>query len=60
MPPVLLERNRFEIVGSVRGDVGLREALAAHPEAVRAVDVGGDLPDVDSPGDLARLDNRDG
>lgn len=54
-PPVLVERSRFDLVEGLRGDSGLREILLDHPELVRAVEVAGHLPDLDTPGDLGRL-----
>jgi CTP:molybdopterin cytidylyltransferase MocA len=53
--PLLVERSHFGVVEQPRGDIGLREVLAAHPEWVLPVEADGALPDVDSPDDLARI-----
>jgi molybdenum cofactor cytidylyltransferase len=55
-PPVLVERSHFLIVEESRGDIGLREVLELHPEWVAAVEVEAHTLDVDTPGDLARLE----
>ncbi len=52
--PVLLHRAAFALAGEASGDRGLGPVLAAHPEAVHAVPVSGDNPDVDTQADLAR------
>jgi CTP:molybdopterin cytidylyltransferase MocA len=54
-PPLLIERSRFDVAQELRGDIGLRELLTAHPEWVTTVDVATHAPDVDTPDDLARL-----
>jgi CTP:molybdopterin cytidylyltransferase MocA len=56
--PVLVERSHFGVVEQPRGDIGLREILAAYPELVRPVELGEHAPDVDTPADLRAL--RDG
>jgi molybdenum cofactor cytidylyltransferase len=53
--PVLLLRAAFALVTEASGDRGLGPVLAAHPELVQSVPVGGANPDVDSRADLARL-----
>jgi molybdenum cofactor cytidylyltransferase len=53
-PPVLIERERFGLAGQVSGDIGLREILKSHAEAVTAVEIGMHTPDVDTPDDLER------
>jgi molybdenum cofactor cytidylyltransferase len=53
--PVLAERSHFAIVQEPGGDIGLREILNAHPDLVRAVEVGEHPPDVDTPADLRAL-----
>jgi CTP:molybdopterin cytidylyltransferase MocA len=53
--PVLLERSHFAVVEQPRGDIGLREILAAHPELVQPVEVVEHVPDVDTPADLRAL-----
>jgi molybdenum cofactor cytidylyltransferase len=52
--PVLLRRPAFPLVDEATGDRGLGPVLAAHPEAVQAIPISGDNPDVDTPADLAR------
>jgi molybdenum cofactor cytidylyltransferase len=52
--PVLVRRAGFDLIGEASGDRGLGPVLAAHPEAVQAVPMRGDNPDVDTPADLAR------
>lgn len=54
-PPVLLERDAFDLVESLDGDVGLRQFLRNGPERVTTVDVEGPVPDVDEPADLERI-----
>jgi molybdenum cofactor cytidylyltransferase len=54
-PPILIERDRFDIVEQPRGDIGLRDLLDDHPEWVQAVEVAAHPPDVDTPIDLERL-----
>ena len=56
--PVLLDRSHFDVVEQPRGDIGLREILAARAELVRPVEVREPVPDVDTPADLRAL--RDG
>jgi molybdenum cofactor cytidylyltransferase len=53
--PVLLLRAAFALVAEASGDRGLGPVLAAHPELVQSVPVGGANPDVDTRADLARL-----
>lgn len=55
MPPVLVERTHFGVVGRAEGDAGLRAVLAQHPEWLRALEIEEGVPDVDSPADLERL-----
>jgi molybdenum cofactor cytidylyltransferase len=57
-PPVVLARELWPAVLALRGDVGLRAVLRAHPELVAALPAAsrGDRPvDIDTPDDLARL-----
>jgi CTP:molybdopterin cytidylyltransferase MocA len=54
-PPILVERSHFSIVESPQGDVGLRELLRDHPEWVLAIELAAHPADVDTPGDLERL-----
>ena len=52
--PVLLRRAAFALAGEATGDRGLGPILADHPEAVQAIPISGDNPDVDTQADLAR------
>jgi len=54
-PPVLIERSHFHLAYQIRGDIGLRQILLDHPDLVRAVEVGGHPPDLDTPDDLSRI-----
>jgi molybdenum cofactor cytidylyltransferase len=54
-PPVLVERSHFAFVAEARGDAGLRDLLAAHPEWVMAVGAADHAPDVDTRADLDLL-----
>ncbi len=53
--PVLVRRPGWALAAGLEGDRGLGPLLAANPELVFAVDVGGANPDVDTPADLAAL-----
>jgi CTP:molybdopterin cytidylyltransferase MocA len=53
-PPVLIEASHFHLADGLSGDIGLRQMLIDHPELVRAVEVGGHPPDIDTPEDLDR------
>jgi molybdenum cofactor cytidylyltransferase len=53
--PVLVLRAGWPRVAEARGDQGLGPILAAHPELVTQVELGGSNPDVDTPADLATL-----
>ena len=57
--PVLVRREAWPEATAMTGDRGLGPLLAAHPERVHAVDVGGSNPDVDTPADLERLALRE-
>lgn len=54
-PPVLLERDAFDLVEEASGDAGLRELLRERPELVARVEHESTLPDVDRPSDLEAL-----
>ncbi len=54
--PVLLLPPAWPLVAGLQGDRGLGPLLAAHPELVIHVPVGGSNPDVDTPTDLAALE----
>jgi CTP:molybdopterin cytidylyltransferase MocA/SAM-dependent methyltransferase len=53
--PVRLEPEAGDLVRAATGDRGLGPLLAARPELVRIVEVGGTNPDVDRPADLVAL-----
>lgn len=53
--PVLLLRPAWAWVDGIDGDRGLGPLIAARPDMVLEVRVGGAMPDVDTPVDLARL-----
>ena len=53
-PPVLLERDGFNLVAGLSGDAGLRDLLRADPSLVTAVDHAA-VPDVDTTEDLERI-----
>lgn len=53
-PPVLIEASHFHLADELSGDIGLRQMLIDHPGLVRAVDVRGHPPDIDTPDDLDR------
>jgi CTP:molybdopterin cytidylyltransferase MocA len=56
--PVLLDRSRWHLVDDVQGDRGLGPALASHTDWVTTVEVEGYNPDIDTPADLALLEER--
>ena len=53
-PPVLLEREAFDLAERVTGDAGLRDLIRADPTLVTPVDAA-PLPDVDTLGELERI-----
>ncbi len=53
--PVLVLRSGFGAVASATGDRGLGPLLAAAPDRIATVELGGSNPDVDTPADLAEL-----
>ena len=55
-PPVLLMRSAFDVVDLLDGDVGLRSVLDRRRGSVRTVRVAHHAPDVDTPADIAALD----
>jgi molybdenum cofactor cytidylyltransferase len=57
--PVVLMADAFELVDEASGDDGLGPVLASDPDLVIEVPVAGSNPDVDTPDDLARLQNTD-
>jgi CTP:molybdopterin cytidylyltransferase MocA len=56
--PVLLDRSAWRLVEQVEGDVGLGSILKRQRELIEEIDVPGDNPDVDTPDDLRRLEER--
>jgi CTP:molybdopterin cytidylyltransferase MocA len=54
-PPVLLERDAFDLADAASGDVGLRDWLRSNADLVTAIDLADPLPDVDDPSDLERI-----
>ncbi len=56
--PVLLDRRRWHLIDEVQGDRGLGPALGSHTDWVTAVTVEGYNPDIDTPTDLAMLEER--
>lgn len=50
--PALLLRPAWGWVDELHGDHGLGPVIAAHPDEVLVVPVGGEMADVDEPGDL--------
>jgi molybdenum cofactor cytidylyltransferase len=57
--PVVLMADAFELVDEASGDQGLGPVLASDPDLVTEVPVAGSNPDVDTPDDLARLQQVD-
>ena len=55
--PVLLDRSRWRLVDHVEGDRGLGPALESHTDWVMTVMVEGSNPDIDTPADLAVLED---
>jgi molybdenum cofactor cytidylyltransferase len=53
--PVLVLRAGWPYIAEAGGDRGLGPILAAHPELVAEVELGGSNPDVDTAADLAEL-----
>ncbi|HXG25418.1 MAG TPA: NTP transferase domain-containing protein [Candidatus Binatia bacterium] len=53
--PVRIEATAAGLVEAATGDRGLGPVIDANPDQVRWVEVDGDNPDVDTPGDLARV-----
>ena len=54
--PTLLDRSLWPEAEGLRGDEGARSILAAHPEWIRTVEVGGGRPaDIDTEEDYARV-----
>ena len=53
--PVLLLRAAWPLAAGLDGDRGFGPLIRARPELVVEVELPGDNPDVDTPGDLARI-----
>jgi CTP:molybdopterin cytidylyltransferase MocA len=53
-PPVLVEREGFDLTNWLLGDVGMRDLLRRDPMLVTAVDAD-PIPDIDTPQDLERI-----
>ena len=58
--PVLIGQAFFDLLLALEGDIGARELIRAHPDAVREIEVGDTavLIDHDTPEELERLDER--
>jgi molybdenum cofactor cytidylyltransferase len=56
--PVILARDAWPLIGLLSGDTGLGPLLAERPDLVTTVAVEGKNPDIDTPEDLAALDER--
>jgi CTP:molybdopterin cytidylyltransferase MocA len=56
--PALLMRPAWTVASQLEGDRGLADLIDANPDQVLYVDVEGEMPDVDTPGDLERLVSR--
>lgn len=56
--PVIVTREGWSLVGGLTGDAGLGPLLRERPELVTTVAVEGMNPDIDTPEDLAALDER--
>jgi CTP:molybdopterin cytidylyltransferase MocA len=55
--PLLIHRAAWPLVREARADRGLGPVVRDHPDLVVEVDVEGSNPDVDTPDDLAALEN---
>jgi len=56
--PVLLDRSAWPLADGVEGDRGLGSILKHHRNGIEELEVPGDNPDIDSPDDLRRLEER--
>jgi CTP:molybdopterin cytidylyltransferase MocA len=56
--PVLLDRSRWHLIDDVQGDKGLGPTLESHTDWVVTVMVDGNNPDIDTPADLAVLEDE--
>ncbi len=55
--PMLIDRSLWRLASEMRGESGFAPVLASHRIAVRSISVGGRNPDVDTPEDLAGLED---
>jgi CTP:molybdopterin cytidylyltransferase MocA len=55
--PMLVDRSLWRLAGEMRGESGFAPVLASHGITVRSVSVGGRNPDVDTPDDMAGLED---
>lgn len=55
--PLLVDRSLWRLANEMRGESGFTPVLASHGIAVRTISVGGKNPDVDTPEDLAGLED---
>lgn len=55
--PMLVDRSLWRLASEMRGESGFAPVLASHRIAVRSISVGGSNPDVDTPEDLAGLED---
>lgn len=55
--PMLVDRSLWRLASEMRGESGFAPVLAAHGITVRSISVGGRNPDVDTPEDLAGLED---
>jgi molybdenum cofactor cytidylyltransferase len=56
--PVLLDRAAWPLADGVEGNIGLGGVLRHHRDLIGELEVPGDNPDIDSPEDLRRLEER--
>lgn len=56
--PVIITSEAWGLLDTLSGDTGIGPLLAERPELVTTVAVDGMNPDIDTPEDLARLDER--
>ena len=55
--PMLVDRGLWRLASEMRGESGFGPVLESHRITVRTIQVGGSNPDVDTPEDLARLED---
>lgn len=56
--PLLVDRSLWHLAGEMAGETGFGPVLARHGVHVRTVSVAGANPDVDTPADLAALEDH--